>query len=149
MAPIEIDIGVEEVRLEPRYQAADRRAQTEIGDAVDGMATERVVGTVAADAHGVNAEGRLEVVVETEIGCRKADRPPAPVAGGDAAVDLPEPAEECRRLARLSGLQQLADMGRGIDCCIPAADRIEHRDAEAVLCTSHAQHIGGPAAAIA
>src|SRR5208282_4998548 len=98
---------------------------------------------------GVNAEGRLQIVVETEIGRRKADRPPAPVAGGDAAVDLPKPAEEYRSLARLSGLQQLTDMGRGIDRRVPAADRIEHRDAEAVLCTSRAQHIGGPAAAIA
>ena len=103
MAPIKIDVGVEEMRLEPGHQTAYGWAQTEIGDTVHGMAGERIIGTVAADAYGIDAEGRVQIVVETEIRRRKADRPPAPVAGGDAAVDLPEPAEQGRRLPRLPG----------------------------------------------
>src|SRR5207244_916052 len=113
MPPVEIDIGVEEMRLEAWRRAADGRAQSEIGDAIDGAAGERVGGTIAADPHRVYAEGRVQMVVETEIGGRKADRPPTPVAAGDAPLDLPKPSEERRRLARLARPQQLANMGRG------------------------------------
>src|SRR5947208_6057542 len=107
MPPVEIGIGVEEMRLEARRRAADGRAQPEIGNAINGAAGKRVVGTIAADPHRVYAEGRVQIVVETEVGGRKADRPPAPVAGGDAPVDLPEAPEERGRLARLAGFQQL------------------------------------------
>src|ERR1700730_5285052 len=113
MASVEIDLGVEEVRLEPRHEAADRRAQTDIGDAVDRAAGERVVGAVAGNPHGIDAESRMQIVVEAEIRGRKAYSPPTSVAGGDPSVDLPEPAEERRRLPRLADFQQLADMGRG------------------------------------
>src|SRR5262249_62316873 len=105
MARVKIGIGVEEVSLEPRHEPADRRAQTEIRDPVDGTAGERVVGTVAADAHGIHAKGRLQIVVKTEVRRREADRPPAPVAGGDAAVDLPESTEQRGGPARLPCLQ--------------------------------------------
>src|SRR6516165_11418202 len=137
------------MRLEPRHQAADRRAQPEIRHPVDGTAGERVVGTVAADAHGINAKGRLQIVVETEVRRREADRPPAPVAGGDAAVDLPKAAEQCRGLARLPRLQQLADMGRGVDSSVRVADRLENGDAKAVPGALRSQQIWCPAAAIA
>jgi hypothetical protein len=113
-------------------ESPDGRPQPEIGNAVEGAAGKRIVGTIAADPHRVYAKSRVQIVVETEIGGRKADRPPAPVAGGDAPVDLPEAAEECGRLARLARFQQLADMGRGIDRRIGTADRLEDCDAEAV-----------------
>src|ERR1700730_1912970 len=128
MASVEIDLGVEEVRLEPRHEAADRRAQTDIGDAVDRAAGERVVGAVAGNPHGIDAESRMQIVVEAEIRGRKAYSPPTPVAGGAPSVDLPEPAEERRRLPRLAGFQQLADLGRGIDGRILTAHRLAHRD---------------------
>ena len=74
---------------------------------------------------------------------------PRLVAERDAAVDLPEPAELRRRLARLAGLQQLADMGRGIDRRILAAHRLDHRHPEAVLLTGLAQQLRRAAAAVA
>src|SRR6202030_1673785 len=79
----------------------------------------------------------------------KADSAAAPVTGGDAAVDLPEAAEQCSRIARFAGLQQLADMGRRIDCRILAADRSEHGHPEAVLQTGGAQGFRRSAAAVA
>src|SRR5262244_3374902 len=103
MAPVEIDIGVEEMRLEPRHEAADRRAQPQVRHPVDGSTAERIAGTVATDPHGVDTEGRLQIVVEAEIGGRNTDRPAAPVTDRDTAVDLPEPAEKRGRLARSAG----------------------------------------------
>src|SRR5260370_7894358 len=144
MASVEIDLGVEEVRLEPRHEAADRRAQTDIGDAVDRAAGERVVGAVAGNPHGIDAESRMQIVVEPEIRSRKADRPPASVAGGDPSVDLPEPAEERRGLPRLAGFQQLADLGRGIDGRILAANRLDDGDVEASLPTARAPPLRRP-----
>src|SRR5271165_5253452 len=149
MASIEIDIDVEEVRLEARHEAADGRAQTDIGDPADRSAGERIVGAVAADAPRIDPEGRVQIIVETEIRGRKADRAAAPVASRDAAVNFPEPAEQRRRLVRLAGLQQLADVGRGVHRCILAADRLDHGYPEAVLQTLGLQKIGRPAAAVA
>src|SRR5207244_49920 len=149
MPPIEIDINVEEMHLEAWRRTADRRPQPEIGHSGQGAAGERVVGTIAADPHRVYAKRRMQIVVEPEIGGRKADCPPAPVAGGDAPVDLPEAAEECGRLTRLARFQQFADLGRGIDRRIGAADRLEYREAEAVLGAGDAQQLGGPAPAVA
>ncbi len=149
MASVEVSLGVEEVRLEPRHEAADRRAQTDIGDAVDRAAGERVVGAVAGNPHCIDAESRMQIVVKAEIRGRKADRPPASVAGGDPSVDLPEPAEERRGLPRLAGFQQLADLGRGIDGRILAANRLDDGDVEAMLPTGRAQQIRRPTAAVA
>jgi hypothetical protein len=149
MPPVEIDIGIEKVRLEPRYETADGRAQSEVGDAVDRAPGQRIVGTIAADAHRVNAKGGLQIVVETEIGGRKADRPPALVTDGDAPVDLPEAAEQGRRLARPTRLQQFADLRRGIDRRVSAAYRFEDSDAKPALRTCRAQHVRAPATPIA
>ena len=91
----------------------------------------------------------MQIVVEAEIRGRKAYSPPASVAGGDPSVDLPEPAEERRRLPRLAGFQQLADMGRGIDGRILTANRLDDGDVEAMLPTSRAQQIRRPTAAVA
>src|SRR6202040_162743 len=63
VASVKIDIDVEQVGLEPRHEAADRRAQTDVGDAVDCAAGERVVRTVAGDPHGIDPEGGVQVVV--------------------------------------------------------------------------------------
>src|ERR1700737_3665314 len=60
MASVEIGLGVEEVRLEPRHEAADRRAQTDIGDAVDRAAGERGVGAVAGNPHCIDGESRMQ-----------------------------------------------------------------------------------------
>src|SRR5262249_109262 len=149
MAPVEIDIAVEEVRFQARHQTTHRRAQPEIGDAVDRAAGERVVGAVATDAHGIDAEGRVQIIVETEVCRRKPNRAPAPVANSYAPVDFPEAAKQGRRITRLSGLQQLADTGRGIDSRVIPANRFEHGDAKAVLLAGGAQHIRGPAPAVA
>src|SRR5712691_12241387 len=91
----------------------------------------------------------MQVVVQTEIRCRKADCATAPVAGRDPPVDLPEPAEERRRLPRLPGFQQLAYLGRGIDGGIFAANRLEHGDAKSMLLTGRAQKSRCPASAVA
>ena len=72
----------------------------------------------------------------------------APVAERDPPVDLPEAAELLGCLARLAVLQQLADMGRGIDRAA-AAHRIDHGDAEAELAADLAQHRRRAAAAVA
>ncbi len=100
MASVEVDVGIKEVRLETRHQASDGRAKTDIGDPVDGATGERIVGTVAGNPYGIDPEGRVQIVVEPEVGGRKADRPAAPVAGRDTAVDFPVSAEKRRRLTR-------------------------------------------------
>src|SRR6516165_4779866 len=132
MATIEVDFDVEQMCFEPRYEPADGRAQTEVGHAIDAAPGERVVRTVAADPHRIDAEGRPQEIAEAEICRRKTEAAPAPVAGLDAAVDLPEPAEQCRRLARPARLQQLADLGGGVDRLIGAADRLDHGNLKTV-----------------
>src|SRR5712671_7043358 len=114
MPAVEVGVGVEQMRFEARLWGPDRRAQADIGDAIDRPAGERVVGAVAADSHRIDAESRAEIFAEPEIGGREADRAATPVADHDAPVDLPEAAELSRRLARPAAAQQLADMGRGI-----------------------------------
>src|SRR5260370_9734200 len=143
------EADVEEVGSERRQEAAVRRRNPDIGAPANRAAGERVVRTVARDTHRIDPEGRVQIIVETEIRGRKADCPATPVAGGDAAVDLPEAAEQCGRLVRLAGLEQLADMGRGIDDRILPADRLEHGHLEAVLQTGRAQRFGRPPAAVA
>src|SRR5207253_3472513 len=71
------------------------------------------------------------------------------VAGRDAAVDLPKPAEQHRGLARLAGFQQFADLGRGINRRILAADWLDHGHLETVLQTRGPQKIGRPTATVA
>src|SRR6516165_3969117 len=149
MAAVKIDIGVEEVCLEPRHEAANCRAQADICHAADGAAGERMVGPVTANPHGVYAERRMEIVVEPEIGSWKADRPATPITGRHPPVDFPEAAEKRCRLARLPRFQQLANMCRGIDGRIVAANRVDHGDVEAVLLTCGAQKIGVAAAPVA
>jgi len=90
-----------------------------------------------------------QIIVETKIRGRKPDRPAAPVANRDAAVDFPEPAEERRRFARLAGLQQLADMRRRIDGLILSAYGLDHGHAETVLYARGPQQLGVAAAAVA
>ena len=93
------------MRFEARHQRAHRRPQANIGDAVDCLAVERVVRSVARHAHRINPEGRAQIFTEPEIGGREPDGAAALVAERDAAVDLPKTAELRRRLARLSGAQ--------------------------------------------
>src|SRR6266550_2348381 len=100
MPAVEVGIGVEQMRFEARLRGADGRAQTDIGDPVDGAAAERIVGAVAANPDGIDAKGRTQIFAEPEIGGREADCPPPAVAHHDPPVDLPKAAELGRRLAR-------------------------------------------------
>ena len=74
MAAVEIGVDVEEMRFEPRHQPADRRPQADIGDAVDRVAVERIVGAIPGHAHRIDPERRPQILAEPEIGGRKADR---------------------------------------------------------------------------
>ena len=47
MPAVQIGIGIEQMRFEPRFEPAHGWPQPEIGDPVDGAAVERVVGSVA------------------------------------------------------------------------------------------------------
>src|ERR1700722_12775304 len=142
MPSVEVAVDIEKMRFEPRHEAANRGPEADIGDAVDALAAERVVGPVARYPHRIDAEGRTQIFAEADIGGRKTDRAAALVAERDAAVDLPEPAELRRRLARLPGLQEFANMGRGIDRRIAATHRLDHGDAESPHRAAFAQHVG-------
>ena len=109
MAAVEIGVDIEEMCFEPRLGRADGRTQADIGDPVDRASVKRIVGAVARHPDRINPEGRPDVFAETEIDGRKADGPPAAIADRDAAVDLPEPAEQRRSLARFPCFQQLSD----------------------------------------
>src|SRR5260370_31670252 len=61
VASVEIDVDVEEVGLEPRHEAADRRTQPDIGDPANRAAGERVVRTSARDTYRIDPEGRVQI----------------------------------------------------------------------------------------
>src|SRR5262245_15994696 len=46
VSPVKVHIGVEQVRLQPRCKTAHRRTQTNIGNAIDGAARERVIESI-------------------------------------------------------------------------------------------------------
>src|SRR3546814_5838585 len=96
------------MRLEQRMRSADRRPHAEAGDAVmpDQPAMRRVL---QPDAYGIDAERRMEIIVEFEVGCRIAQGPAEPLAGDHAPLDLEGPAEQRRRMARLAGGQVVAE----------------------------------------
>src|ERR1041385_4137600 len=93
MPAVKVGIGVKEMRFEARLGSADRRAQTDIGDAVDRAPAEQVIGAVARDTDSINPQGGAQILAEAEIGSRKADRAAAPIAEHDAPVALPTAAE--------------------------------------------------------
>lgn len=66
------------------------------------------------------------MLAEAEIDGGKADGAAAPIPDRDPPVDFPEAAELGGRLARLAGLQQLADMGRRINGGVGGAHRLDH-----------------------
>src|SRR5204862_7258263 len=110
---------------------------------------ERVVGTIAADAHRVDAESRPQILAEPEIGGREADRAAAPVADHDAPIDLPEAAELGGGVARPTVAQQLADARRGIDRRVRPVYRLDDSQTEAMPRAHFAQQLRGAATAVA
>src|SRR5712671_1582645 len=91
---------------------------------------ERAPALLDARTHGIDAGGRPQVVVEHEVGGREADGAAARIAGFDAALDLPEAAEQRRRLTGVSGCKELADARRGVDGALGRRDRTDYGDAE-------------------
>src|SRR5689334_23113759 len=128
MAAVEVAGEIEEMHLEAEVAAADGGAPAEIGD---GVVPVDAALLLDAGAHGIDAGGGSEVVLEPEIGGGKADRAAAFIAALDAAVDLPEAAEQHRRLARPTLRQMLADAGRGIGGAPRRRHGIEDGNAEA------------------
>src|SRR5690606_26289620 len=102
-----------------------------------------------ADAHGIDAGRRPEVVAESDVGGREADRAPPLLAVLDGSVDLPPVAEEARRLLQAAVLEVLADPGRGVLDTVLADDARHLGDAEAVTGRQPAQQLRRPAAVAA
>src|SRR5713226_9989977 len=94
---------------------------------------ERAPALLDARTHGIDAGGRSQVVVEHEVGGREADGAAARIAGFDAALDLPEAAEQRRRLTGVSGCKELADARRGVDGALGRRDRTDYGDAEMLI----------------
>src|SRR5580704_8027064 len=146
MLAIEIAVEIEEMRLEPEIGAADRRPPAEIGGSVKPA---RRSAFLDPGAHGVDARGGAQIIGERDIGGRKADGTAEPVAGLDPALNLPRPAQQRSRLARLAGDEQLADLGRGISHAARPCDRRHDADAETLLLALGFEQLGRAAAAIA
>src|SRR6185437_5777328 len=128
MTAIEIAGEIEEMHLQPQIAAAEGRARAEIGDRV---VPARPAVLLDRRADGIDAGGRSQVIVQKDVGGGKADGAAALIAALDPAVDLPEAAEQRRRLARSSGDEVLADAGRGIERAAGGPYGIDDADAEA------------------
>src|SRR5579875_409141 len=146
MLAVEIGREIEKMRFEPQILAADRRAPAEIRGAI---APDRVRAILDPGAHGINARGGPQVVDEGDIGGGKADGAAELVADIDAAVDLPGPAQQKRRLARPAGNEMLADLGRRINDAARARDRRHDLHIEAVLAALGLEQFGRAAALVA
>src|SRR5262249_7173811 len=88
---VEVAGEIEEMDLELDAGAADRRPAAEIGDAV---APDRAPSLVDAGLDGVDAQRRLEISRDRQVGGGKAQGAAAAVALLDAPLDLPGPAEQ-------------------------------------------------------
>src|SRR5271166_1242759 len=130
------------MRFEPGLGRADGRTQPDIGNPVNRASVKRIVSAVTRYPDGVDPERGPDVLAEAKIDRWEADRASAPVANRDAAIDLPEPAEQCRGVARLPCLQRLSNTGRGINDRIVATNGLEHSDAKTGRDRRGIQHFG-------
>src|SRR5579863_3471670 len=147
VTPIEISRKIEEMRLETEIAAANGGPGAEIGDAV--VPLDRSRAPFDADAHGIDAARRAEIVAQAQIGGGKADRTTAPVAGLDASFDFEGMAQQPRRLARFAPGQIPANSRRGEDGAVARRNRLQHAHAEAMVLSLLLQERGVAAALVA
>src|SRR5262249_9094393 len=112
MPAVEVAGEIEEMNLELDPGAAHGGPAAEIGYPV---APARAAALIDAGLHGVDAECRLQIAAQAQIGGGETEQPAAPVAGLDPALDLPGPAEQAGRCGRIARAEPLAHLGRGID----------------------------------
>src|SRR5262245_22952255 len=129
MAAIKIAAPVQEVDLEDKVGAADRRAIAEAGDPVmpDGSAP-----LVDAGLDRVDADGRVKIFAEHEVCRRVAEGAPEFQTVLHPPFDLPRPSEQQTGLQRSRRLQMFAHAGRGEDLSLLPDSGREGGDSEAM-----------------
>ena len=122
------------MRFQQHILLVEGRAAADIRDAIVNALVRPVLDF---DLYCIDAERRLDMILERQVGGREADGAAALIALLDMRFHRPPMAEQFRGAARIAPRQQLADAGRGIGLAA-VAHFIDNRNAEAF----HPAHIG-------